>query len=218
MAPGVPRIGSRHDRPRAAGAANHCMSGTKTGAFNGDRHAALGSAAAFRENGPFEPDFLNGLDRSAIVFLGAQQAFPAMRQAQPKFAVVFIAGIDRQLSALVHLILKEIAGFEHWDHHNKSPAHRGLDALATQQAGVCSATLKRGDQTGMASQVREFWCGTRPPIAGPSGPTCSRAARSPAVETSELVPAWKHCEPEIFRACAARGWSGRLPLLNHTCL
>ena len=92
----------------------------------------LGGAAAFGEDGAFEPDFLNGLDRSAVMFLGAQQAFPAMRQAQPKFAVVFITGVDRQLSALLDLILEEIAGFDHCGHHNKSPAHRGLDAVETQ--------------------------------------------------------------------------------------
>jgi hypothetical protein len=77
------------------------------------------------------------------MFLGAQQAFPAIRQAQPKFAIVFVAGIRRQLSALLGLILEEIAGFEHCDHHNKSPARRGLDILKTQEADVCSGSLER---------------------------------------------------------------------------
>jgi hypothetical protein len=77
------------------------------------RGTRLGGAAAFRKDGPFEPDFLNGLHGGAILLLRPQQAFPAVRQAQPKFAVVFIAGIRGQLSALLDLILEEIAGFDH---------------------------------------------------------------------------------------------------------
>jgi hypothetical protein len=99
--------------------------GTKTGApIDQDAlysNAALGSAPALREYRPFEPNFLNSLDRGAVVFLGAQQAFPAMRQAQPKFTVVFIAGIGGQLSALLDLVLEEIAGFDHCATTTKAP-------------------------------------------------------------------------------------------------
>jgi hypothetical protein len=92
----------------------------------------LSGAVAFRKDGPFEPDFLNRLHGGAVGLLRSQQAFPAMRQAQPKFAVVFIAGIRGQLSTLLDLILEKIAGFDHCDHHNKSPAHRGFDKSKTQ--------------------------------------------------------------------------------------
>jgi hypothetical protein len=36
------------------------------------------------------------------------------------------------------LVLEEIGCFEHCDHHNKSPAHRGFDQPKTQWAGICS--------------------------------------------------------------------------------
>jgi hypothetical protein len=40
------------------------------------------------------------------------------------------------------LVLEEIGGFEHCDHHNKSPAHRGFHELKTRQLGICSEESK----------------------------------------------------------------------------
>jgi hypothetical protein len=87
--------------------------------------AALGSAAPLRKYRTFEPDFLNGFHAGTVVLLGSQQTFPAMSQAQPKFAIVFIAGIRGQLSALLDLVLEEIACFKHSITQTKRPARRG---------------------------------------------------------------------------------------------
>jgi hypothetical protein len=46
-----------------------------------------------------------------------------MRQAQPKFAIVFIAGVRGQLPALLDLVLKEIGCFKHSITQRKRPAH-----------------------------------------------------------------------------------------------
>jgi hypothetical protein len=35
--------------------------------------------------------------------------------------------IGGEFSALLDLVLEEIGCFEHCDHHNKSPAHRGFE-------------------------------------------------------------------------------------------
>ena len=48
-----------------------------------------------------------------------------------------------EFSALLDLVLEEIGGFEHCDHHNKSPAHRGFDKPKTQQLGICSEESKK---------------------------------------------------------------------------
>jgi hypothetical protein len=60
-----------------------------------------------------------------------------MRQAQPKLSIVFVMRIGGEFSALLDLVLEEIGCFEHCDHHNKSPAHRGFEPK-TQWAGICS--------------------------------------------------------------------------------
>jgi hypothetical protein len=95
---------------------------------------ALSGAAAFREYWTFESDFLNGLYAGAVVLLASQQAFPAMGQAQPKFAIVFIAGIGGQLSTLLDLVLEEIGCFKHSITQTKRPAHRGF--YASQNAAA----------------------------------------------------------------------------------
>ena len=46
--------------------------------------------------------------------------------------------IRGEFSALLDLILEEIGCFEHCDHHNKSPAHRGFNEQKTQWDGICS--------------------------------------------------------------------------------
>ena len=85
------------------------------------RNVALGGAATFREDRTFEPDFLDGFDAGTVLLLGAQEALPAMRQAQPKLAVIFVAGLRGQLPALLDLILEEIAGFDHCITTTKAP-------------------------------------------------------------------------------------------------
>ena len=65
-----------------------------------------------------------------------------MCQAQPKLPIVFVMRIRSEFSALLDLVLEEIGGFEHCDHHNKSPAHRGFDKPKTQQPGICSEESK----------------------------------------------------------------------------
>jgi hypothetical protein len=85
------------------------------------RNVALGGAATFREDRTFEPDFLDGFDAGTVLLLGAQEAVPAMRQAQPKLAVIFVAGLRGQLPALLNLILEEIAGFNHRITTTKAP-------------------------------------------------------------------------------------------------
>jgi hypothetical protein len=72
---------------------------------------------------------LNGLNAGAVVLLTSQQAFPAMGQAQPKFAIVFIAGIRSQLSALLDLVLEEIGCFKHSITANKTPRSPGLPRI-----------------------------------------------------------------------------------------
>jgi hypothetical protein len=47
-----------------------------------------------------------------------------------------------EFSALLDLVLEEIGCFEHCDHHNKSPTHRGFDEAKTQQLGTCSKRSK----------------------------------------------------------------------------
>jgi hypothetical protein len=92
-----------------------------TAVLNCWRDAALGGAATFREYRTFEPDFLNGFDPGTVLLLSAQEALPAMRQAQPKLAVIFVAGLRGQLPALLGLILEEIAGFDHCITTTKAP-------------------------------------------------------------------------------------------------
>ena len=65
-----------------------------------------------------------------------------MRQAQPKLSIVFVVRVRGEFSALLDLVLEEIGGFEHCDHHNKSPAHRGFHELKTRQLGICSEESK----------------------------------------------------------------------------
>lgn len=103
---------------------------------------ALGSAATLREYWTFESDFLNGLDAGTVLLLGSQQPLPAMCQAQPKLAIVFIVCVRGEFSALLNLILEEIGRFEHCGHHNKSPAHRGFNAHITPPAAIRSGIDK----------------------------------------------------------------------------
>jgi hypothetical protein len=109
--------------------------------------AALGGAAAFRKYRALESDFLHGFDAGAVVLLGSQQPFPAMRQTEPKLTVVFIVRVRGQLSALLGLILEKIGCFEHCDHHNKSPAHRGFIEPKTREIGICSEGLNKRRST-----------------------------------------------------------------------
>jgi hypothetical protein len=92
------------------------------------KSVCLSGAAAFRKDRAFESDFLNGFHAGTVVLLASQQTFPAMGQAQPKFPIVFIAGIGGQLSALLDLVLEEIGCFKHSITQTKRPAHRGFYA------------------------------------------------------------------------------------------
>jgi hypothetical protein len=44
---------------------------------------------------------------------------------------------------LLDLILEEIGCFNHCEHHNKSPAHRGLDEPKTLSVGSCSDVSRK---------------------------------------------------------------------------
>jgi hypothetical protein len=61
-----------------------------------------------------------------------------MCQALPKLSIVFVMRVRGEFSALLDLVLEEVGCFDHCDHHNKSPAHRGLNEAKTQQLGICS--------------------------------------------------------------------------------
>jgi hypothetical protein len=64
-----------------------------------------------------------------VTMLALQHSFPAMGQAQPKFAVCF-AGRRRCLgAALLDLFLKKIARFDHSYHHSKMPRFGGAPQL-----------------------------------------------------------------------------------------
>ena len=98
---------------------------------------------------------MDGLDAGAVVPLGSQQPFPAMCQAQPKLSIVFVMRVRGKFSALLHLVLEKIGCFDHCDHHNKSPAHRGSDGPKTHRAGICSE--RKGRLLWAASQIfRDF--------------------------------------------------------------
>ena len=84
--------------------------------------------------------------------LGSQQSLPAMGQAQPKFSIVFVVRCRGEFSALLDLILEEVGCFEHCNHHNKSPAHRGFDKPKTQQLGICSEESKDDAAQPIAAQ------------------------------------------------------------------
>jgi hypothetical protein len=67
-----------------------------------------------------------------------------MCQAQPKLSIVFVMRVGGEFSALPDLVLEEVGCFDHCDHHNKSPAHRGFDEAKTRQLGICSDGSKEG--------------------------------------------------------------------------
>src|SRR5262249_46644791 len=102
---------------------------------------SLRSAPALGKNRTLESDFLNSFHSGGVVPLGPQQPLPPMRQAQPKLTIVFIVSVRSQFSALPDLILEEIGCFNHCEHHNKSPAHRGLDEPKTLSVGSCSDVM-----------------------------------------------------------------------------
>jgi hypothetical protein len=99
---------------------------------------ALGGAVPFGKNRTFESDFLNGLDACTIMALRSQQTFPAIGQAQPKLPIVLVCSLRSKASALLGLVLEEVAGFEHSHHHNKSPAYRGSTEGQTRRHGIGS--------------------------------------------------------------------------------
>jgi hypothetical protein len=77
-----------------------------------------------------------------------------MCQAQPKLSIAFVMRLRGELSALLDLVLEEIGCFEHCNHHNKSPAHRGSDKAETHCAEICSE--RKGRPPLANSQVSEI--------------------------------------------------------------
>jgi hypothetical protein len=100
--------------------------------------ATLSGTAPLGEYRTLESDFLYGFDAVAVVPLGSQQPLPAICQAQPKLSIAFVMRVRGELSALLDLVLEEVGCFDHCDHHNKSPAHRGFNKLKTRQPSICS--------------------------------------------------------------------------------
>jgi hypothetical protein len=100
--------------------------------------ATLGGAPPLSEYRTLESDFLYGFDAVAVVPLGSQQPLPAMCQAQPKLSIVFVMRVRGEFSALLDLVVEKVGCFNHCDHHNKSPAHRGFNKAKTRQPGICS--------------------------------------------------------------------------------
>jgi len=97
---------------------------------------------------------LDCFDAGAVVPLGSQQSFPAMGQAQPKLSIVFVMRVGSEFSALLDLLLEEVGCFEHLDHHNKSPAHRGFHEPKTQRTDICSE--RKAAIRGAVSQILRF--------------------------------------------------------------
>jgi hypothetical protein len=140
-------LGSRHSLAVQTGTATDNKIGERVH-FAGSRcvsdcdfcgeTATLGGAAPLGEYRTLKSDFLYGFDAVAVVPLGSQQPLPAMCQAQPKLSIVFVMRVRGEFSALLDLVLEEVGCFDHCNHHNKSPAHRGFNEAKTRQLGICS--------------------------------------------------------------------------------
>src|SRR5262249_50300277 len=98
-------------------------------------------------------------------------------QAQPKFAIVFIAGIRSQLSALLDLVLEEIGCFKHSITANKTPRSPGLPRIPQRSGSELVPAVQqlvRGAAPGPSVRL--------PAIVDQRRSPCGRGNESPSAD------------------------------------